>query len=207
MIAPAESSLNQEDHAISSRSERADRRRVLLLVAGGVAALLLIASGVLSLISSNGEVSGTPDNRLIGTTIPGFTLAAVTKGDVHSPWTEGHGAVVLFFAKWCTVCRTELPRLSPLIGSGSLGSVRVIGVDGDSSPRTAAGFVGQTDVRFPVGLDPDEAIASTLVPVGYPSAVVVSAKGKVLAVHYGALSARQFRDEVRLLARKSAEGR
>jgi len=175
------------------RPGRSGAPRIVLLIVGAVLATLLIVSGILSLL---GQSPGR--NSLIGVSLDkGFTpLPGARGGTVRAPWRTGHGTVLLFFAKWCAPCHAELPKLAPVAGTGRFGNSRVIGIDGDQSTGSAASFVSSTGVRFPVGVDDQLQWATTLVPVGFPASVVVSASGVVLAVNYGALSPAGLRSEL-----------
>lgn len=169
-----------------------------LLLVGGLLALLLVAAGALGLsgaFSSGPTTSGTQRNSLDGTRLPTAFDPALARlggnGELPTPWSRGHPGVLLFFAKWCGPCHRELPRLAPVIGSGVLGGVDVVGVDEDT-PGAAAAFVRAEDVRFPVGIDAGEAFASIYVPEGLPSTIFVNAHGVVVDVHYGVLSPAQL---------------
>jgi len=129
----------------------------------------------------------------VGVDLPVFSLKNVTgRGRVATPWSDGHPAVVLFFAQWCVLCHREVPTLARVLGRGDLGDVRVMGIDEDAQPSVAKGFVRTSGVRFPVGLDSFETWASRLVPAGLPGAVFVRANGSIADVEYGAMSVMQL---------------
>jgi peroxiredoxin len=171
--------------------------RVALFVVGAVLAVVLIIAGVVSLLGPKGQ--GTPRNELVGTHIAAFNLPDASGGSVAAPWGAHHAAVLLFFAAYCAPCHRELPKLGPVVGTGTFGAIRVIGLDGDSSPSVATSFVAKEKLRFPVGFDSNLVVASELVPAGFPAAVFVRSNGTVAEVHYGALSAAQLRSGFALL--------
>jgi thiol-disulfide isomerase/thioredoxin len=167
-------------------------RTPVALGLGAVLAVLLIVAGVLALVGGTSP-RAAPKNHLVGKVIPGFSLPSASgSGNVVSPWTNGRPAVVLFFAKWCTICHHEVPTLARAVGRGAVGPVRIIGVDADSELGTAKSFVEASHVHFPVGVDPLEELAAELVPQGLPAAVFVRADGRVAEVQYGALSVFQL---------------
>ena len=102
-------------------------------------------------------------------------------GTLAAPWGHHHGAVLLFFADWCTVCHGEVHRLARELGP-DVGTVHVVGFDGDSSSSVAAAFVASNHIRFPVAHDGELEVADALVPAAFPATVFVSATGKVKAV-------------------------
>jgi hypothetical protein len=171
----------------------------MLLVVGGIAAVLLVVAGVLALLGQGSPASGPPPpNTLVGTnlsTLPPLRppLERVGRpGALPRRFWAPHGAVLLFFAQWCTACHHEVSSLARSLGRGDVSGVHVIGVDGDQSGSVAAGFVTAHHVRFPTFHDGTLELAGALVPTGFPAAVFVKSNGKVVDVQYGALSLLQL---------------
>jgi hypothetical protein len=171
----------------------------MLLVVAGIAAVLLVIAGVLALLGQGSPASGPPaQNALIGTSLSRLPplrppLEQVGHAGVlpRRFWAP-HGAVLLFFAQWCTACHHEVNSLARALGRGDVSGVKVLGVDGDQSGSVAAGFVAAHHVRFPVFHDGSLELAGALVPTGFPAAVFVKSDGKVVDVQYGALSVMQL---------------
>jgi hypothetical protein len=176
----------------------APRRLPVLLMVGGILSVLLIVAGVLALLGQGSPSSGgDPTSNLVGKKLPGAIVNGLplvdAPGRLGVPWGHGHGAVLVFFANWCTVCHTEVPRLGRELGRGDVGTVHVVGIDsGDTSAAVAARFVTASHVRFPVAFDTQILVAAALVPGGVPAAVFVRANGRVASVQYGALSNLQL---------------
>ncbi|HLK45233.1 MAG TPA: TlpA disulfide reductase family protein [Acidimicrobiales bacterium] len=176
----------------------------LAYVITGLLALLLVFGGVLALLE---DTTGTPrtgpqSSRLVGQTLRSFSMERVGgRGRVLTPWAHHHPTVLVFFAKWCTVCATEVPRLAHDLGDGDVGAVRVLGVDADSGLSTAQGFVSSNHVRFPVGLDTADGIAYGLGFSGLPDTVFVAASGKVAAVYSGSLTNGELAQGLAILRR------
>jgi AhpC/TSA family protein len=173
------------------------RRLPILLGVAALLAVLLIVAGVLALLGQGSpSTTGPPANALVGVRLNARTFPRETllngHGRLVAPWVGHRGAVLLFFADWCTVCHGEVHRLAHLLGAGDVGGVRVVGYDGDVGASVAAGFVASNHIEFPVAHDKYLAIADTLVPAGLPGAVFVGAGGKITAVDYGALSVLQL---------------
>lgn len=170
---------------------------VALLVAGVLSALLV----VVAVIALLGRPTSTKPS-LVGATITAQSFPRVDgTGSVVTPWTHHHPTLLVFFARWCPVCASEVPRLSRELGAGDLGAVRVLGIDGDSSQGVASTFVRANRVRFPVGLDPVLSFSYGLGLAGYPDAIFVSATGRVVALDIGVLSDRQLRAGLASLTR------
>ena len=173
---------------------RDPRRIPAVLLVAGVLAVLLIVGGVLALLGQGSTSGPPPPNALVGARlIPLPAMSTVSGGPAGTaPWRHDRGAVLLFFAKWCTVCRTEVPTLAHALGHGDVGGVQVVGLEGDASLGTAKAFSSAMHVRFPVAWDKGLEVADALAPSGFPAAVFVKPSGRVVAVDYGALSIMQL---------------
>jgi hypothetical protein len=177
----------------------------VLLAVGAILSVLLIAAGVLALLGQGSSPTSAPPtpaivgHQLRAETFPRLPLVDAP-GTMAAPWGHHHGAVLLFFADWCTVCHGEVRRLAHELGP-DIGTVHVVGFDGDHSAGAAAAFVASNHIRFPVAHDGELEVADALVPAAFPATVFVSAKGKVKAVHYGAISNMQLSAGLSLIGR------
>jgi thiol-disulfide isomerase/thioredoxin len=164
-------------------------RTPIALGIGAVFSVLLVAAGLIALLGGTAPAKSSLPTK----PLPEFSLPKVTgRGRLVMPWSEGHPTVVLFFAKWCTICHREVPMLARVIGRGDLGPVRVVGIDEDAQLGVAQAFVRSSGVRFPVGLDSLEMWAAEFVPAGLPAAIFVRANGKEADLQYGALTVMQL---------------
>jgi thiol-disulfide isomerase/thioredoxin len=101
---------------------------------------------------------------------------------------EGRPILLDFFASWCQPCLAELPRLAR--ASERLGSkVAFVGVDVNDSTAHALALVRADHVGYPVGTDPEDAVALRFHLVGLPTAVFIGADGRVVYSRTGQLSA------------------
>ncbi|HEV3213897.1 MAG TPA: TlpA family protein disulfide reductase [Acidimicrobiales bacterium] len=187
------------DPVRASGARRPPQLPILLGVAAILAVLLIVAAVISLLGQGSPATKGLPPSRLVGQPVPAAMvehLPLVGKdGSLGVPWGHGHGAVLLFFARWCSVCHAEVHRLAHELGLGDVGTVHVVGLDGDGGPNgasIAAGFVAASGVRFPVALDLNLQVASALVPDGFPATVFVRPSGRVAAVDYGAITTMQL---------------
>jgi peroxiredoxin len=159
-----------------------------VLLVGAVASVLLIVVGVLSLLDS----SPAATSSLVGMKLSAFSEPSVSGPHrVRAPWLAHHPSVLLFFGDWCTICHGEVRTLGPALGDGALGRVRVVGIDSDASVSVARTFLAASDVRFPVAHDWLPVVTEQYVPAD-PATFFVAATGRVVAVHYGAISLAQL---------------
>lgn len=194
--------------APTEQPRRGLRRTPLLLLVGGVLAVLLIVAGVLALLGQ-GSPAPTPTDRLVGMALPALPRMRTVDGTTadRTPWRGHRGAVLLFFADWCGVCHSEVPLLAANLRRGEFGGVAIVGLDGDAGFGTARSFVASNHVRFPVDWDAGLQVADALVPAGFPATVFVGPTGRVVAVHYGALSLLQLSAGLSQIVHTSAPAR
>jgi peroxiredoxin len=177
----------------------------VLLAVAAILSVLLIVAGVLALLGQGSpSTKGPPVSRTVGLQLHASTFPRLplvdAPGTLAAPWGHHHGAVLLFFADWCTVCHGEMHRLARELGP-EIGTVHVVGFDGDSSPGVASAFVSSNHLRFPVAHDGALEVADALVHAAFPATVFLSATGKVKAVHYGAISNMQLSAGLSLIGR------
>jgi peroxiredoxin len=137
-----------------------------------------------------------------GDPVPAFRAPNVGRSGpsvVSVSATGGRPTVILFFARWCPACHTELPPLAAAVTEqaergGTLSSVRVVGVDSLESSSSAQAFIRSSGVTFPVGFDPAAAVLQgTFQFRSDPYAVFVRPDGTIAQVVPGAqLTPAQF---------------
>jgi thiol-disulfide isomerase/thioredoxin len=143
-------------------------------------------------------------NELVGKPAPDFTLTILDgKGKIRTvSKAELAGKVVLldFWATWCGPCLEELPEIQKLIETYSKDGkdVLVAAVSQDSDPKDpleVRKLVESTLEKHkitlagdPVGkvaIDPSNAVGEAFQVEGYPTLVLVDAKGIVQSAHVG----------------------
>jgi cytochrome c biogenesis protein CcmG, thiol:disulfide interchange protein DsbE len=149
--------------------------------------LLLVALvGVAAFVLLRGGPRETLSEGRIGRDAPTFALSRLGGGElVTSDEMAGRAHVVNLFASWCVPCRAEHPLLMALEQRG----VPVLGVAYKDEPDDAAAFLNELGNPFAiVALDPDGRFALDLGTAGVPETFVISADGRILAVHRGPLT-------------------
>lgn len=94
--------------------------------------------------------------------------------------------VLNFFASWCPNCRAELKAFAT-VSRAAGGRVDFIGVDtNDSSPAQAISLLRAAGATYPVGVDPNAAVANARYLVeALPATVFVSASGHIVGQVFG----------------------
>lgn len=164
----------------------------VVLLVGGIASVLLIVAGALSLVAAGGPATSS----LVGVKFATFNDPAVEgSGRVVAPWLAHHPSVLLFFGDWCAICHGEVHSLGAVLGDGSLGAVRVVGIDSDASLGVARSFLSANDVRFPVAHDWLPVLTARYVPAD-PAMITVASNGRVVAVHLGVITLAELRSSL-----------
>jgi peroxiredoxin len=158
---------------------------------GTVVALALIV--VVSILTGAPAKNrnGAPVSALVGTTIKKIDIAGVNGSRVEMPWANGHPTVLLFFARTCSICHTEMPKISAYLRAHDVSPVKVVGDDNNETLTDARWFVRTYDITFPVAFDPaDNIISGVFGFQGDPYTVFLNKRGVVQEVNTGAISVK-----------------
>ena len=159
-----------------------------------------MAVGVIALVSvlTGGHVNtqnGQAVSPLVGKTIKVIKAHGVVTSSVESPWANGHPTVMIFFGSWCTICHSEMPKISSYLRSHDVAPVAVFGDDNNESLGDAKAFVKKLGLTFPVASDPNNSISVGIFgfSFGDPETVFLNKHGVVKEVRLGAISIPQLR--------------
>lgn len=156
--------------------------------------LIVTAVIVVAVAAAAAALRPTPSRRaaLLGRDAPGFELPNLIEGQPPVVVPVGQPTVVNFWASWCLPCRKEMPALQAV--HRQLGDrVRFVGVDHTDSRADALALARSTGVGYPSGFDPEGNVAGRYGLGGLPSTVLISADGRVEAVHLGPFTADGLR--------------
>jgi cytochrome oxidase Cu insertion factor (SCO1/SenC/PrrC family)/cytochrome c biogenesis protein CcdA len=131
-------------------------------------------------------------------TAPVFSLPALNTGDKTTVSLEalrGHPVVLNFFATWCSACQAEAAGLGAEAHQLA-GKAELVGIDVDGSASQVEGFVRHYGIGYPIGVDASGSVAAAYGVTGLPTTVFVSASGRELGRHIGAISPRELAAEV-----------
>lgn len=156
---------------------------------------------VVSVLTGGHVKNGQAVSPLVGKTINVITARGVTTTSVKSPWASGHPTVMIFFGSWCTICHSEMPKISSYLRSHDVAPVSVFGDDNNESLGDAKAFVKKLGLTFPVASDPNNSISVGIFgfSFGDPETVFLNKHGVVKEVHLGAISVAQLRHGIAAL--------
>lgn len=169
------------------------RKRRTSIISAVVLALSLAVFIVLAL-----NPSGRTIQRVRA---PDFRVADVRNAEAAVSLADAAGKPVVlnFLASWCEPCRDELPMFARVAASDNHG-VRFIGIDTKDSETRGRELLDQTGVAFPVGADPDGAVAARYRVEGMPTTVFIGADGHIERSFNGPLDAATLARNLALIA-------
>jgi cytochrome c biogenesis protein CcmG/thiol:disulfide interchange protein DsbE len=157
-------------------------------------ALALIVVIAAALLVRGGGQPATITAGEVGRPAPTYALARLGGGALlRDQDTRGRVHIINMFASWCVPCRAEHPQLMALQAQG----VEIVGIAYKDQPSDTNTFLQELGNPFrEVGLDPDGRFGLQLGVAGVPETFVISAAGRIVAVHRGPLTPQVVQQEI-----------
>lgn len=135
---------------------------------------------------------------------PDFTLKSLSGENVRLSELRGQVVMINFWASWCGPCRQEMPLLEALYQRYSALGFELLGVNVEQDVDDAKRWLADTDVSFPVLLDPTNQLTRMYDVKAMPSTVLVDRDGNVRHLHKGYKPGDEntYQDLVRALIRE-----
>jgi thiol-disulfide isomerase/thioredoxin len=140
------------------------------------------------------EPAAAPRAQL-ATVIPEFKLAD-RDGQMRSlkdDWA-GKSLIVNFWATWCAPCRREIPLLKQIARDRAGENFQVIGIAADFRDKVIA-YADEMKIDYPMLIGEQDALDAATAfgvdAVGLPFTIFTDAKGRVIALHMGELTAAE----------------
>ena len=150
---------------------------VLRWLVGGliVAAVVILVAAFYP--NENGADRGPA--QTVGKLLPALSFPSLEQGrSIDLGALRGRDVLVNVWATWCGPCRREMPALQLLSGR-MRDRLLVVAIDQGEDPAVVSRYVRQFGVRFPVGVDREQRLGTTLHLIGMPSSFFVDRNGIV----------------------------
>jgi len=197
--------------ARTAARRKAEQRRRLQIVLGGLAAVAIVVLAVVAFMSGGDDGAGPSttaqvegggpprtEQLAVGEVVPAFSGPGLFGGTVAWSDYAGAPAVLSVWAPWCSHCQAELPILDEVMREfPAVGFVTVVTSIGDQPGPAPEDFMRENDLAFPAAVD-DEAgtIANALGIQGFPTLYFVSSDGTVAQAASGEVDAETLRQVV-----------
>jgi peroxiredoxin len=123
------------------------------------------------------------------TLAPDFTVPSLTAGPLRLADFRGRVVLLNLWATWCPPCREEMPSMERLYQRYRARGFTILALSVDRNVAAIPGFVEGFRLTFPIGLDPDGAVAKTYRMRALPTTIVIDRAGHFVA---GAAGARDW---------------
>ena len=168
-----------------------DRRRLIGLIAGGVAAVLIIALLIVGLAASGGSTA--IDDALVSgqrPPAPDITLPVLVSGPGLPPAGQrvplssltGTPVVLNLWASWCGPCRDEAPIFETAWERYRTKGALVLGLDLQDLSGNALEFLREYGITYPSLRDGSDASKRDLEATGVPETYIIDKRGRI-ALH------------------------
>ena len=127
------------------------------------------------------EVFHAPGGPLAGTAAADFELELLSGEtfDLSDHFeNDGRPLVLNFWASWCPPCRAEMPDFDTVAAERQ--DILIVGIAVEDDPAAAEAFGAEIGVRYPLGIDHTNVIASRYPYLGLPTTWFIDSDGLIV---------------------------
>jgi peroxiredoxin len=155
---------------------------ILLVVA------LLVGGASFFYLQNNTTKVAAEIGTEVGMQAPDFTLENMNGEQVSLSDYQGQKVFLNFWASWCPPCRKEMPDMQKLHEKYGSEELVILAVNVGEGKSTAANFMMQNGLSFPVLLDNSKDTARNYLVRGIPSSYFLDQDGIIKEKVVGAVS-------------------
>lgn len=174
----------------SSRHKKEKINATVFLVGG----LLLIIAFVLLMFKNSADETLKP--AVVGQPLGDFSLTEINGKTVSLSDYAGQVVLINAWATWCPPCKAEMPDLNAYYQAHQDEGFVLLAVNAGDSADDAASFANQKGLTFPVLLDPNTSLLTSLGVNSFPTSILVGADGVVKAIHIGIFTPEALENEI-----------
>ena len=182
---------------MTTRKERAAGRRrqrkinTILFFAVG----LVVIVAVVFLFSSKSSTQAVSPVQ-VGQRLGDFSLTDIHGRTVRLSDYAGKVVLLNAWATWCPPCKAEIPDLNAYYLAHQGNGFVLIGINAGESASVVAAFAHQEGLAFPMLLDPNTSLLSSLGVHGFPTSILVGSDGMIKEIHVGGFTPQALDDEI-----------
>ncbi|HEY1096267.1 MAG TPA: redoxin family protein [Alphaproteobacteria bacterium] len=154
---------------------------------------------ILALLFGVALVNGQSANRsaLTNEKIPSFSLRSFSRPNALFQSSEMQKpSLLVFWASWCGICKTELPALSQFAQKNNIPLYGIAYRDNHQALLTTM-YQMQHQVKFTdMGLDQTGEVGAKYGLTGVPTTIVIARDGSIARVKSGAMTERELKNEI-----------
>ncbi len=121
----------------------------------------------------------------IGSAAPDITLDTLDGKTISIAALKGKAVVLNYWASWCPPCRAEMGALNEVYRDYRERGVVILGVNQMEPAATAAAFVHQQKLQFPIALDIDGQATRLYRVSALPTTYFIDRNGVIRDIIYG----------------------
>jgi peroxiredoxin len=152
---------------------------LIFIISGAIILLISVAF----IIRSNTGPSISPPR--LGQKMSDFQLKSLDGKTVRLSDYIGKVVLINTWATWCPPCRAEMPDLAAFYTANRDNNFIILAINAGESSTTAAAFVNELGLTFPVLLDPDYRLMDSLGIDSFPTSILVGADGIIKHIQLG----------------------
>lgn len=175
----------------TSPRQRANPPTFLFIVGG----LLLVIAILLLLVNQSPRAASIEPARK-GQPLSDFSLNDLEGNTVRLSDYAGQVVLINAWATWCPPCVAEMPDLQAYYQAHRAENFIILGINAGDSLSTASAFASQKGITFPILLDPNVDLLTSLGIHSFPTSLLVDADGIVRNIHVGMYTAQELEAEI-----------
>jgi cytochrome c biogenesis protein CcmG, thiol:disulfide interchange protein DsbE len=182
---------------MSNREERAamrhrrNNRTILLFAVGSLLIIIAVSSFLIG--TSPTRASGP---ARVGLPLKNFSLTDIQGKTINLADFAGKTVLINAWATWCPPCKAEMPDLNAYYQTHLKDGFVILAINAGDPASVAASFASQTELTFPVLLDLDTSVITSLGIHSFPSSILLGTDGKVIALHVGMFTPETLEAEI-----------